>query len=480
MSKKKYYAVIRGHKPGIYESWSDCKNQINGYSGALFKSFKTKGEAENFIANHEMAAVEEKYEIEDYNLEVEKDLSDGRVVVFTDGSYSGKGKPVSGYGCVILTPERKIQEISDIVYTDRYKTSNNIGPEVMAVLESLKWVLSNEYKFVTIYHDLNLIGKWANGEYNANSSIAKLFLRELNEKYKLALDIEFKWVPGHKGIKYNERADTLAREAIYRKKPVSRYGKNSFMGRGVDKRKVDQIIDEFKKYNDITYTLKEENESIERHVFEYNKEKLTVTYFKAKGTTLLQGKVEHLFSEFLSKYTMHIQGFEMVKAYSDSFKQRIEYKQIEEVIKSYSLPTDYPDDIITLLKQSNIFLNLDRKEYDYSHYTMPSLRALEGHFKYLAAKEGVIIPIKKRLGSYFNFDKATNRYVLNNSEDAKTLRNSSNVTKLEDIYNFLYLYRNPLFHFGSVDETGDGEAYLIKNIDEAKDIINKAIKLIIT
>lgn len=479
MSKKKYYAVVSGYEPGVYETWSECQKQITGYSGAVFKSFKTRQDAENFIANYEVAAVKEQNEIKDYDLEVEKDLRNDRVVVFTDGSYSGKGKPISGYGCVIITPEKEVHEISNIVYTDRYITSNNIGPEVFAVLESLKWVLSNEYESVTIYHDLKSIGKWADGGYKANSDIAKLFLRELDNKYRFSIDIEFKWVPGHKGVKHNERADFLAKEAVNRKKPVSKYGKNSFMGRGVDKKKVDKIIKSFISYPGIKHVLLEDNGEKERHVFKFSDERLTVTYFKNKGTTLLQGKVQSLFSEFLSEYTSHIENFEMVRAYSESFKQRFEYRKIDEIIKSYSLPHDYPDDIITFLKQSNIFLTLDREEYDYSHYTMPALRALEGHFKYLSAKEGIIIPIKISIGSYFINDKSSNRYVLKNSGESKVLRSSANATKFEDIYNFMYLYRNPLFHYGSVDETGDGDAYLIKNISDAKDIINNAIKLII-
>jgi ribonuclease HI len=46
MASKKYYAVLKGRKTGIFTSWTDCKEQINGFSGALYKSFKTRGEAE--------------------------------------------------------------------------------------------------------------------------------------------------------------------------------------------------------------------------------------------------------------------------------------------------------------------------------------------------------------------------------------------------------------------------------------------------
>lgn len=45
-SKKKYYVVWVGAKPGIYESWDQAKAQIAGFPGAKYKSFSTKAEAE--------------------------------------------------------------------------------------------------------------------------------------------------------------------------------------------------------------------------------------------------------------------------------------------------------------------------------------------------------------------------------------------------------------------------------------------------
>lgn len=45
----KYYAVKKGKNPGIYNTWDECKAQVDGFSGAVYKSFKTKDEAENFI-----------------------------------------------------------------------------------------------------------------------------------------------------------------------------------------------------------------------------------------------------------------------------------------------------------------------------------------------------------------------------------------------------------------------------------------------
>ena len=48
-TSKKYYAVKVGRTPGVYETWEDCQKQVKGFSGAVFKSFKLKRDAENYI-----------------------------------------------------------------------------------------------------------------------------------------------------------------------------------------------------------------------------------------------------------------------------------------------------------------------------------------------------------------------------------------------------------------------------------------------
>ncbi len=39
MAKVKYYGVKRGLVPGVYTSWDECKAQVDGFSGAEYKSF---------------------------------------------------------------------------------------------------------------------------------------------------------------------------------------------------------------------------------------------------------------------------------------------------------------------------------------------------------------------------------------------------------------------------------------------------------
>lgn len=49
----KFYAVRIGKEPGIYYTWKDCLNQVRGFPKAAFKSFATMAEAEAFLNNQD-------------------------------------------------------------------------------------------------------------------------------------------------------------------------------------------------------------------------------------------------------------------------------------------------------------------------------------------------------------------------------------------------------------------------------------------
>lgn len=44
-----FYGVREGQVPGVYETWGECQEQIKGYSGAVYKKFKTREEASKFV-----------------------------------------------------------------------------------------------------------------------------------------------------------------------------------------------------------------------------------------------------------------------------------------------------------------------------------------------------------------------------------------------------------------------------------------------
>ena len=54
-----YYAVARGVVPGVYTDWDACAKQTDGFSGALFKRFRSEADAAAFVRNHGPAAMAE-------------------------------------------------------------------------------------------------------------------------------------------------------------------------------------------------------------------------------------------------------------------------------------------------------------------------------------------------------------------------------------------------------------------------------------
>ena len=59
MAKKKvkYYVVWEGKQTGIFTSWNECKKYVQGYTGAKYKSFGSRQEAETAFAGSYFDAV---------------------------------------------------------------------------------------------------------------------------------------------------------------------------------------------------------------------------------------------------------------------------------------------------------------------------------------------------------------------------------------------------------------------------------------
>ncbi|MEN9217414.1 MAG: ribonuclease H family protein [Gloeomargarita sp. DG_2_bins_126] len=49
MSRAKAYVVWRGRRPGVYRTWADCWEQVQGFSGARYKSYPDLATAEQAL-----------------------------------------------------------------------------------------------------------------------------------------------------------------------------------------------------------------------------------------------------------------------------------------------------------------------------------------------------------------------------------------------------------------------------------------------
>lgn len=100
---QKYYAVKSGRIPGIYKSWDDCKKQTDGFSSAIYKSFKTKEEAEAFLGSST-----------DTPPKKEEDNCHSEAIAYVDGSYDDSQKAFA-YGIVIFNKAEADAIISDVL-----------------------------------------------------------------------------------------------------------------------------------------------------------------------------------------------------------------------------------------------------------------------------------------------------------------------------------------------------------------------------
>lgn len=196
---KKFYAVKVGKTPGIYETWPDCQNQINGYSGAVYKGFATKEEAAAFISG-ESATPKTPEEIEET-----------QAVAYVDGSYDVAANTFS-YGMVLFHNQKEYHFSEK--YTDtELAQMHNVAGEIKGSEAAIRYCLEHHIKSITIYHDYEGIAKWCNGEWQAKKqgTIAYAnFYKEASAK----VEIRFVKVKGHSGDKYNDLADQLAKEAL--------------------------------------------------------------------------------------------------------------------------------------------------------------------------------------------------------------------------------------------------------------------------
>ena len=197
----KFYAVRNGRVPGIYTTWDDCKLQVSGFSGASYKSFSNRADAEAFLNPPNHTQVFNK---------------SNALTVYVDGSFSEQKRAYS-FGAVILE-DSQVKEVSKgFPYIsddplDAYPLRNVAG-EIMGASFAIQYAVTNGYAGLHIFHDYEGIAKWCTGEWRATKSLTQAY-RELYLEASSKVQIQFTKVAAHTGDRYNELADTLAKSAL--------------------------------------------------------------------------------------------------------------------------------------------------------------------------------------------------------------------------------------------------------------------------
>lgn len=204
----KYYAVKKGRKPGIYATWAECQEQTKGFSGAVFKSFPTKEEAEAYCSVELGEEVNSNFTNE--QLDAMISCTD-TIHAFTDGSYN-KELNRYGYGLVAIG----LGEIHEEGLFDCDPMTlplESAAGEILAATQAMEYCLEKNVKNLEIYYDNMGIEQWLTGGWDTNKYATQQY-KAFYDSIKDKLNVKFHKVPAHCGIKYNERADYLAKHAV--------------------------------------------------------------------------------------------------------------------------------------------------------------------------------------------------------------------------------------------------------------------------
>lgn len=209
---KKFYAVKRGRKTGLYTVWAECAAQVKGFQGAVYKGFMTEEEARAWLGGVDARAEQPRAAAE----MAAPSAPDADYIIHTDGSCLRNPGGAGGWAAVIETAATgAVEEKSG----GAPETTNN-RMELTAALMALSAV--PEGARVALYTDSQYLKnaftkfwlpawkkrgwKKADGEPVLNQDLWV----QLDAAFA-ARQVQFHWVKGHAGNPRNERCDALAR-----------------------------------------------------------------------------------------------------------------------------------------------------------------------------------------------------------------------------------------------------------------------------
>ena len=220
------YAIKEGRIRGIFFSWNACRNQIDDYSNATFKSFRFIKDAFEYL-NYKGFNITEKItepvpepvieekvqdDIQDNIQDNIQEPSDEQTAfAYVDGSYNAKTFTY-GYG-VVLVYKGKEYEFSGSDNENEMASMRNVAGEILGAMRAISEAKVLGIKDLEIYYDYQGIAAWPNETWKRNKKHTIQYHDfVVNERKNMKID--FVKVKAHSGVEYNEKADKIAKKAV--------------------------------------------------------------------------------------------------------------------------------------------------------------------------------------------------------------------------------------------------------------------------
>jgi len=223
MNRSNYvYAVHKGRRTGLYMHWEGeggCREQIDGFEGAVFKKFNNIPQARNFVDNgpSKQKKTPPKLQQSDYfrvpcNCNINESVEP--LIVYVDGSAKKDKEGVVRGGYGIWFGEGDVKNLKEVF---RLPNPTNNRCEVMGAKRAIEIVdhfgfCAKDTELIIATDSKYVIGAMKCGaEWKNGSTKNQGLLKSLYALCK-GRPVAFLHVPGHKGVKGNVGADKLAKE----------------------------------------------------------------------------------------------------------------------------------------------------------------------------------------------------------------------------------------------------------------------------
>lgn len=181
MAKQKFYVVWQGLKPGIYRSWDEARQQVQGVPGAQYKSFDTEAEAQKALQSNYWQYVNRSAKPEKTGKTAAGTFIPDSLAV--DAACSGNPGDME-YRGVMTRSREQIFHVGPLP-----EGTNNIG-EFLAIVHALAWLKQQGKPDFPIYSDSRNAQLWI----KAKTCRTKLEKTARNGKIFELIDRAEKWL----------------------------------------------------------------------------------------------------------------------------------------------------------------------------------------------------------------------------------------------------------------------------------------------
>lgn len=469
---KKYYAVRKGLVPGIYTSWGECQQNINGFPGAEYKGFSTKEEAETFLNNEDSSQ----------DNTIKKILSSSEAVAYIDGSFNTS---TNEYSCgVVIFFDGGEEHLSQKFNDPDLATMRNVAGEIEGAKMAIKFCIDNKIQSVDIFYDYEGIEKWCTGAWKANKP-GTIEYKKYYNSVKNLLQITFVKVKGHSGNTYNDLADSLAKAAVGIGEPHTNISvrNNGIIANGIKKDDLEGVFDLLKEdFSDLKLSNREIPHAIqyELEISIPNRQKLYVNLYEHKRKIWISGRQEDLFNR-LTLYLVELLEIDEIPNFLNTIHETNIDKDVVESEFRTLFPHSHdklPMDLSRYLHQAVFNLHVSTNVYVANYLVEPAIRPLEAILKIALKKND--IPIRKKRANYdsfFVFKKVeSDKYELK-EEYVLDCHSKDLLNYLARCYTYYHKNRHTLFHWDDPTEERD-TTRILNTIEEAIPIIRDSIALI--